>query len=100
MAKVRLEEGLDGHGLTFELVLLDGREDDEWPISTQIADSSVMDSLARDFGWEGLEEGQEDIGQAYDFLEAHLNEVIEDPGYFTPAEIARIEKINEENMKN
>lgn len=28
-AQVRLDEGLDGHGLTFELVLIDGNENSE-----------------------------------------------------------------------
>ena len=83
---VRLDEGLDGHGLTFELVLIDGNEDAEWPTTTQIEDSSEQISLAYSFGFdpesaEPSDEGEH--GQAYDFLKAHIGQVISDPGYYT-----------------
>lgn len=82
---VRLDKGGDGHGLTFDLVLLDGREDDEFPTYIQIADSSEQISLAQDFGFdpEAKTPGPEGIhGDAYDFLKANIGGVIPDPGYF------------------
>lgn len=85
-SQVRLDEGLDGHGLTFELVLIDGHENEEWPTTTQIEDSSEQISLAYSFGFDPetappSDEGEH--GQAYDFLKSNIGQIIDDPGYYT-----------------
>lgn len=87
---VRLEEGLDGHGLTFELVMIDGNEDGNFPTTTQIEYSTDQISLAYSFGFDPetappSDEGEH--GQAYDFLKSKIGSVIPDPGYYCNAKV-------------
>jgi hypothetical protein len=76
--KVRLERS-QGNTAAFDLVLIDGFEDGEWPTHVQVEDSSEQVSLARDLGC--LFEDADDRpfphpegvhGIAYDFLSVHV----------------------------
>lgn len=83
--KIQLREGQEPWGLTFDIVLVDGHEDGEWPTNIQIEHGSDLIAAAQDFGWTGFNPAirdEDQVGQAYDYLKAHIGDEVDDLGYF------------------
>ena len=95
LINARLDKGEDGSGLTFELVLLDGNEDKEFPTSIQIEDSSDQISLAKEFGLDedNIPYGKDVEEAAYDMLEKSIGETIPADEYF--AGVKKYKKCNQ-----
>ena len=75
--KVRIDES-QGNRSAFDLVLIDGFENGEWPTNVQVEDSGEQISLARDLGCPFEDENDQPMphpegrhGIAYDFLSDH-----------------------------
>lgn len=75
--KVRINESL-GNTAAFDLVLIDGHENGEYPTNIQVDDSSDLISLAQDLGCPFVDDDDQPMphpegrhGIAYDFLSDH-----------------------------